>query len=465
MKKTIIEIKKLTGNSPDIVYKEYSINNTIFTIIYSKSVTNSSYINDFILRALNNKIIEEPYHYIKYKVPNNNIKEINNNEIITYLYSGFTIIIFDKNKILALENKATLTSSINKSEVEKSVKGPNDAFTENYESNIGMIRRRIKSKDLWLKEMKVGSESNTTVGLLYMNNICDINMVKKLEEQIKNIDIKYVGNSNYIIEAISNTNRFILPTTLTTQRPDYASLLLMEGRIILLVENSNEAIVLPCLFLDFFKNPEDYYEKSLNVVLSRIIRFISFFLTILTPAIYIALMAFNWESLPSNLLINFSIQRDGVPFSSVFEIIVMNTIFQILKECDLKFPGSGSSAISILGGLVLGQAAVEAGIVSPITIIVVGISAVCSLCFSSIELINSIRYWQLFLIILSALFGFAGVLIGLLIILATLVSQSSLGVDYFSPFEPFSLKKQEDAIITTKKSKFNPINIFKGDKK
>ncbi|MEG2351311.1 MAG: spore germination protein [Bacilli bacterium] len=461
----ISEFKKKTGDATDITYKDIPINNEIITAIYSNSVSSSISINDFILRRLDeekSKIkTKDLFLYIKNYIPNNNGKEITEEEISYYVLSGFTIILFENNKgILAFENKADLYSEINKSEKEKSLKGPTDAFSENYQSNIGMIRRRIKSENLWFKEARVGKKSQTMVAIFYLNKTCDEKLVNDIYKKIKNIDIEYAGNTNYVLEAISNSQRNVFPTNLYTERPDYACQMIMEGRIILMVENSNEVAILPTLFLDFFKSPSDYYEKSINVTANRFVRFIAFILAILTPAMYIALMAFNWESLPSDLLISFSIQRDGVPFSTVFEIVTMIFMFQILRESDIRFPGKGGSSISIVGALVLGQAAVDAGIVSPITIIIVGICSIASLAFSSIELVNSIRWWQLFLIILAALFGFIGIVFGILILLAILVSEQSCGKPYFSPFEPFNLNGQSDAIILNTKSKLHPKNIF-----
>ena len=464
--KNIKEIKNKTGNASDITYKNYPVDNKIITFIYANTVSSQSDINDFILRRLdeegNNLKNKDLFSYIKNYVPNNSLVEIKTmNDALYYLLNGFTLILFDDEiRILAFENKAKLHSDVQRSENEKSLKGPTDAFTENYQTNTGMLRRRLKTEDLWFKETVVGSKSKTKVSLFYLNGVCDEKLVNDIYEKIKNIDIPYVGNSNYILDAISNPNRSIFPTNLVTERPDLACQMLLEGRIVLMVENSNEVIILPCMFIDFFKNPDDYYEKSLNVFANRVIRIVAMALALLTPAVYISLMAYNLEAIPSGLLINFSIQRDGVPFSSVFEILVMSFMFQILRESDMRFPGKGGSSISIVGALVLGQAAVEAGIVSPITIIIVGISSVASLAFSSIELINSIRWWQLILIILASLFGFIGVMFGGIIMVALLVSRRSCGKPYFSPFEPFNKKGQKDAIISTNSFKFNPSNVF-----
>ena len=464
--KNVKEIKKKTGNASDITYKDFPVDKKIITFIYSNSVSSQSDINDFILRRLdeegNSLKDKDLFSYVKNYVPNNNLVEIKTIEdALYYLLNGFTLVLFDDEKqVLAFENKAKLHSEVQRSENEKSLKGPTDAFTENYQTNTGMLRRRLKTENLWFKETIVGSKSKTKVSLFYLNGVCDEKLVNDVYEKIKNINIPYVGNTNYILDAISNPNRSIFPTNLVTERPDLACQMLLEGRIILMVENSNEVIILPCMFIDFFKNPDDYYEKSLNVFANRVIRIVAMALALLTPAVYISLMAYNLEAIPSGLLINFSIQRDGVPFSTVFEIIVMSFMFQILRESDMRFPGKGGSSISIVGALVLGQAAVEAGIVSPITIIIVGISSVASLAFSSIELINSIRWWQLILIILASLFGFIGVMFGCIIMIALLVSKKSCGKPYFSPFEPFNKKAQKDAIISTNSFKFNPNNVF-----
>ena len=464
--KIIEEIKLKTGNAPDISYKDFPFSKQIITFVYSTSVCSSDDINAFILKRLSeekrNLNKTNIFEYIKNYIPNNKSKVIYSlEEALYYLFSGFTLVLFDNiKKIIVFENKANLSSSIQRSENEATLKGPSDSFNENYENNIGMIRRRLKTENLWIKETIVGKLSKTKVALFYLNNICDKELIESISEKIENINVDYIGNSNYILDAISNPNRAIFPTSLSSERPDKVCQMLLQGRICLMVENSNEVIILPCTFIDFFKNADDYYEKGLNVFGSRLIRIIAIILAVLTPAAYISLMAYNIEAIPSGLLINFSIQRDGVPFSTVFEIIVMNLMFQILRESDMRFPGKGGSSISIVGALVLGQAAVEAGIASPITIIVVGVSSVASLAFSSIELINSIRWWQLFLIILASLFGFIGVMFGCIIILALILSEKSCGKPYFSPFEPFNLKKQKDAIIVTKDSKFDTKDIF-----
>ena len=239
--KNIKEIKNKTGNASDITYKNYPVDNKIITFIYANTVSSQSDINDFILRRLdeegNNLKNKDLFSYIKNYVPNNSLVEIKTmNDALYYLLNGFTLILFDDEiRILAFENKAKLHSDVQRSENEKSLKGPTDAFTENYQTNTGMLRRRLKTEDLWFKETVVGSKSKTKVSLFYLNGVCDEKLVNDIYEKIKNIDIPYVGNSNYILDAISNPNRSIFPTNLVTERPDLACQMLLEGRIVLMV--------------------------------------------------------------------------------------------------------------------------------------------------------------------------------------------------------------------------------------
>lgn len=468
IQENINTIKILTGNSPDIIYKDILINKKTVAIIYSKCVCDEESINDFILRRIdeekNNIKAKDMITYFKSYIPNCNALLIDDiNQLLYYIASGFTALLIDKqNKCLVFENKAKLDSGVLKSQVEKSVKGPLDALTENYSINIGMIRKRIKDPNLWLEEKEIGTESKCKTAMFYINGKVKQHLLDKIRVKLDQIDVKYIGDSNFIVEAISKTNRTAMPTVVTTERPDYICEFLMEGRVVILCENSNTAIILPSFFVDFFKAPDDFHQKPLNVFTSRLIRIIAFLIAVILPALYIAVMAYNWEILPSGLLINFSVQRDGVPFSSVLEVLLMGSMFQILRESDIRFPGSSGSSLSIVGAIVLGQAAVEAGVVSPITIIIVGISEVASLAFNSIEMIGTIRIWELFLIVLSSLFGMIGLVFGVLILTSKLAAISSCGESYLFPIEPFNSVGLKSALAITKNYILHPFNANKG---
>ncbi|MBR3116646.1 MAG: spore germination protein [Bacilli bacterium] len=413
-------LKKLQKEAPDL--KIRTINN--INIIFFETLCNSNDINDFILKPIVMNNINDYSKLIK--IPFGNYKEINNEKDLFFcLYSGFTIINI-KNKFIACETKYPLNSSISEATNEKVVKGPKDAFTENYQNNIGLIRKRIRSKDLKVNEYVVGSESKTKVGLLYLDNVCDKDLVNEIDTKIKNIDIDYLLSINNNICKKSYT----FPTYIMTERPDLVSFMLMEGRIVIITENNQEVLIIPTFFIDIFKSIDDHYQNRINVTITRIIRIIAFLTSIIVPGLYIALTTFNQETLPTSVLINFSMQREGVPFPSFIEAIILWVTFEILREADTRVPFVVGSSMSIVGALVLGQAAVEAGLISPIMIIVIAISSVSSFLFNDNDVVNSIRIWKLIFLILGSFTGLYGIFIGTVLFFTRICSIKSFSYDY-----------------------------------
>ena len=413
-------LKKLQKEAPDL--KIRTINN--INIIFFETLCNSNDINDFILKPIVMNNINDYSKLIK--IPFGNYKEINNEKDLFFcLYSGFTIINI-KNKFIACETKYPLNSSISEATNEKVVKGPKDAFTENYQNNIGLIRKRIRSKDLKVNEYVVGSESKTKVGLLYLDNVCDKDLVNEIDTKIKNIDIDYLLSINNNICKKSYT----FPTYIMTERPDLVSFMLMEGRIVIITENNQEVLIIPTFFIDIFKSIDDHYQNRINVTITRIIRIIAFLTSIIVPGLYIALTTFNQETLPTSVLINFSMQREGVPFPSFIEAIILWITFEILREADTRVPFVVGSSMSIVGALVLGQAAVEAGLISPIMIIVIAISSVSSFLFNDNDVVNSIRIWKLIFLILGSFTGLYGIFIGTVLFFTRICSIKSFSYDY-----------------------------------
>ena len=454
----IEKFKKLQQYNPDLKIRKLKNNSDDIYIIYFESICDSNSINDFILEPINeNKInsIED----IKNKIPSGNIKEISDEQtLINCLYSGFTLILI-KNKFISFETKDSLDSGINEATNEKVIKGPKDAFTENYQSNIGLIRKRIRSENLKIDEYVIGTSSKTKVSLMFMQDIANKDLVKKLEKKLQTMSMDYVANSNYITENLNNSNH-MFPTNLMTERPDYVSFSLMEGRVVIIVENTPQAIILPAFFSDFIKTVDDYYQNTKNVTITRIIRILALIISIFTPAIYIALTTFNQETLPTSVLINFSIQRAGVPFPSIVEAIIMWLTFEILRESDTRIPFVMGTSMSIVGALVLGQAAVEAGLISPIMIIIIAISSVASLLFNDNDMVNAIRIWKLLFLLLSAFVGLYGVFIATILFITKLCSMQSYGFDYTAPIAPFNLQAQKNNVILTRKYKLNKRNPF-----
>lgn len=452
----IEDLKKFKKYNPDLKIRELKNGNTTVYIIYFETLCKSNTINDFILKPIYDDKIKS-LDDIKNKLPSGNLLEINDeNTLYDNLYSGFTIISID-NKFISFETKESLDSGIVVATNEKVIKGPKDAFTENYQSNVGLIRKRIRSKNLKVNEYTIGTSSKTKVALFYLDDIVNKDLVNKIEKKLKTMSLDYVANSNYIIDAMSKKNN-IMPTNIMTERPDLTSFLLMEGRIAIMVENSPQVIIIPMFFSDTIHTIDDYYQNSKNVSVTRIIRVIAFIISVTIPGMYLALTTFNQEALPTSLLINFSIQRQGVPFPSVVEALVMFLIFEILKESDTRISFVVGTSMSIVGALVLGQAAVDAGLISPIMIIIIAVSSVTSFLFNDNDLVNAIRVWKLIFILLSAFAGLYGFFIALLLFLVKISSMDSYGFDYVTVDGILKSNIQKNGIILTKKFKLNKRN-------
>ena len=433
------KLYKLKENLNDLIIK--NINNNIY-IINIETITSSKNISDFILEHINNISSD----YLLNNLPLPNIQLIDDyNTLLNRLFNGFTIIITSK-EIIAIETRNNLTRGISDANYEKTIIGPKDAFIEDYNTNLGLIRKRIKDSNLFVKTYELGKFTKTKVGLIYINNICKKDLINKIDNKLKNINIDGIINSNSLKRYLNTSNNFF-PTIKSTERPDLTSMSLLEGKVIILTDNSPEVLILPTFFIDFFHMSDDYYQKQTNITFIRLIRLIAFLLSILLPAIYISLTTHNPDSMPIKLLLSFQKGRQNVPIPAFIEAIIMIISFEILRETDIRIPSSMGTAISILGGIVLGDAAVSAGIVSPIMIIVIAISAISGMLIQSIEVINSIRWYRFLFIILSSLFGFYGIFLGTISLLTTLSSTKSIDKDYLYPFAPFNLNEQKDAIL------------------
>ncbi len=452
--KIVGRIKKDTNNVSDITYRIKYVNKKKLYIIYNEALTSSDKISDFIMRSLD--YIDNKYdsnidliNVILNEISNFKIKTINTyQDICYYLNYGFTIILIDGySKYLVLETKRNLARGISTPTTENSVRGALDSFVEDYQTNIGLIRRRIKSNDLWFNNIEVGRYTKTIVSVIYINGICNNNLVKRVNNLINRIDIDGIIDSGTIKNLIQKENKSVFPTILSTERPDKVCQYLLEGKVIIMVDTCPFCLILPADFNDFFVNSEDNFGNSINISLTRIVRYVAFFISMITPSIYIAVTTFNYEMLPTDLLVNIAAQRDNVPFSAFFEALIMMASFEILRESDLRKPSFASSALSIVGALILGEAAVNAGLVSPIMIIVIAITSISALVFSELEMINGLRWYRLLFMIGAAFLGIFGVVLVFIYFIIKFSSLLSFGIPYSSPFSPTDIAGIKNSFI------------------
>ena len=471
-KKIVQKVKTLYGNSPDVNSRIINIKGKNVGIIFLESSSQASTVSDFIIKGTlytkeNKNIFQNIFEALKNDLFNSQLFIINDfNEFPYYLSSGFTIItVDDSDKAIVMETRAQLDRGVTESSSEPILRGSKDSFTESHSKNLGLIRKRIKDPNLWFDELKLGRRTKTRISIAYINGIADPQKFKKIKERLNKIDIDGVLDSGNIRDYLIK-QKSIFPQIHSTERPDVVSQALLEGKIVIFVENCPFTLILPTVFIDYLHTSEDEYQKAENITFTRVLRVIALIITVFTPAIYIAITTYDQNTIPDKLLISLAIQREGVPFPTTFEIILLTAIFEILRESDIRSPNSMSAAMSIVGALVLGQAAVDAGIVSPITVIVVAFTSICSLIFTDIDFMNGIRAWRFIFILAASFLGIIGILSFAIIWLIKLASLENLNTSFLAPFAPFYKEEQlntiyhaeEDKLITRPKyiSTLNP---------
>ncbi len=449
-------IEESLGKSADIIKRKIEINGTEIGYIYLESVASDDKISNFFMKDISSYIkdkkrpfFDDIFDSLENTIPNSHLQIIEKKEDLFYLLSGGYTCIFveGEKKALAIETRTTLDRGVQESSSEAVVRGPKDSFTENHNVNLGLIRKRIKDKNLWMQEMKIGRRTQSKVTISYLKDVVDPNLVERIMHDLKKIDIDGILDSGYIREFLLKGKRSFFPQFISTERPDLASMSILEGKVVILVENSPYVLIVPGLLIDFMHTPEDEYQKPINVTFVRILRTFSFFLTIFLPGLYVALTTFNQEIIPNELLISLAVQREGVPFPTAVETLMMIVTFELLRESDIRIPNASGSSIGIVGALVLGEAAVTAGIVSPIVIIIIGVTSISGLLFTDIDMVNGIRWWRIIVVLFSCSMGIIGFVAVFLLFIIKLCSLEYNGVPYLAPISPFDLEAEKDAIV------------------
>ncbi len=436
----IDELYKTKQHMPDLQIKEISFGVNKVYIINIQTVSSSQLTNQYIMDYFSKRsLIKKKLFSLKKDIinfiPSISFIEIKKNELFYYLFNGFSALIY-KNEIICFETKANLDRGVNEPTSEPTIRGPKDSFNENYNTNLGLIRKRIKDENLYFNELILGDKTKTKICIMYMNNIVDKELLEYSINSIKNIKTDKVLDSYYIKELIKKENPSLFPTIKSTEKPDIIAKSLSEGKICVVCENSNSVLIIPTFFIDFFYNDEDNYNKKIYVWFVKILRILVLFITIFAPAIYLSLITYDQQMLPIDLLIEFSIQRNGVPFPVIIEALLLMLTFEILYEADALTPTSRGTSLSILGALVLGDAAVVAGVVSPIMVIIVAITAISSIFFIYQNFQSFIRAYRYTLMVLASIFGIVGILFGFMFLITDLCSIKSFGKPFLLPISP-----------------------------
>ncbi|MHA2961374.1 spore germination protein [Priestia megaterium] len=457
--KNIERLLNELGNSSDVSFRmvESPYQNTLkAAVIHLDGLADENIINENIMTPLiqwlkeSNQVvtvekIEEQIPQIL-TVSQLTIKE-NWHEFVSAVLTGDTVILLNGSSKIFIGNTKKLQSrAVTEPTSQTVVRGPKDSFTENLRTNTSLIRARIQDPNLRLDSMKIGSVTHTDIGIMYIQGNADERIVEEIKERLKGIKVDGILESNYIEEFIRDDRTTIFPLLLNTERPDAVVGNLLEGRIAIIVQGTPFVLIAPAIFSQFFQSPEDYYQNDYISSFLRLLRFGSFFLSMYASAIYLALITHHQGLIPNTLMVSLMAQRERVPFPAIVEMVVMELAFEMLREAGIRMPRAIGPAVSIVGALILGQAAVEAGFVSAAVVIIVAISAISNFTLPSTSIVNAARGFRFILILISAFIGLYGILLMTLCIWLHISSLRSFGIPYFSPFAPFDFKEQKDTL-------------------
>lgn len=371
----------------------------------------------------------------------------NIDDILHSLFDGLVILLFDHvDQALVVDIRGGDMRTVQEPIIDKSICGAREGFVENLVVNIALIRRKLRDPNLVVFRTTVGRRSRTDVAILYIEDIADPAIVAELKKRIDQINIDATLSSGYINQLIEDNPYTVFPLTRVVERTDIAAAELAEGRVVLISDQSPLVLVYPALFVEMFQTAEDYYEKSLVGSFWRPFRLLAFFLAVSLPSLYIALLSFQPELIPLDLLISMARAREQVPYPVVFETIIQMTIIQFVIEAGLRLPTPLGQTIGVVSGIILGQAAITAKLASPEVIIIIAVATIATFCIPNFCMSMAARIISLPLLLLSSAFGLFGFSLGWLFIITHLSGLSSMGVPYFAPFAPFRFSDLHDSV-------------------
>ena len=441
-------IKEKFKNSYDVVYREIECESGIIIGIFIDNLCDSKFISEYIFNPLiQNKIDTVDLEYIKKDIlPANSIGDINSNEeAVSHILSGDLVLIFSlSNKAIYCEAKGFVKRSVGVPSTENVIKGPREGFTESFVDNVSMIRRKIKNTNLKFESLILGNKSNTVVVLCFIEGVAPVKLVDYIRKKVINIKIEFILDTNYIEEELKDKHT-AFDTIGTTEKPDVVASKLLEGKIAIIVDGTPFVITAPYFLIDNFQTPEDYYSNKNFANLSRVMRVLSFCLASLLSGIYLAISTFHFSLIPTVIALRLSLSRAGVPFPTVVELLLMTFFFQLLREAGIRLPQVIGQSMSIVGALILGDAAVGAGLASQSTIVIVALSSIAS--FLVPKLYGALSIWNIIIIMFSSVLGLPGFYIGVFIFMSHMAGLESCGYPYLFPFGTLESFKLRDILV------------------
>ncbi|GKX28003.1 spore germination protein [Vallitalea longa] len=371
------------------------------------------------------------------------------NNIINYVLKGNSVIIIPSEETYIIANTLKIQKrQVQEPNIENTIKGARDSFTENYDDNISLIRYRLKDPKLRIDEFEVGKRTQTAVAVIYIEDIANEDLIKTVKDKISKIEIDGILESSHIEKFILNNSFNFFPQSGIVERSDTACSNILEGKIIILVEGGNLALVVPKTFIEFFDTGDDHFDNTFISIFSKFIRILCIFISLFLTSLYVIVVSFHTDILPPEYIISLAVSRATVPFNAFLEALLMELVAEILREASVRLPKQIGPAIGIVGTIVIGQASVAAGLVSPLLVIIVSLCIMSSFATADYSITNTIRLLKFVMLIITSIFGLFGFTMGIILITVNLCSIDSFGVSYVAPLSPLNFRDLKHLILS-----------------
>lgn len=440
-------LKTVFSDCDDMVWKRFELereqeNLSVF-ILYIDGMSDGEMVERTITRPLlyewrNAKRTEQGsvfdflFHYQTESV--DMTKKSNLMDAVAAVLNGDSAIFVDgENQAAVLSSKKLPARAIGTPQKENGLKGPRESFNENFRTSTALLRRKIKDPKMKEKQGYLGQRSRTVYGLMYMEDLVMPGLLEEIEKRLERFTIDGIFDSGMLVHLLEEKWYSPFPQVQTTERPDKAASAIAEGRVVLVVDNSPEVIILPSTLNTFFQAADDYYNRFAVATFARALRYIAAYITVLLPGLYVAITCYYPQVLPAEFLLAIVGARNDVTFPIVVEVLLMELLFELLREAGLRLPGQMGNTIGVVGGLIVGQAAVDAALVSTIVVIVVALTAIASFAIPNEEFSSTVRLLKFVMILLGAVWGLYGIMIGILALQIHLASLESFGIPYLMP--------------------------------
>ncbi len=459
------QIEKKLHKSSDLKSRTVQFFGTDICIMYIADITDNLLLNESLIYPITSYLKttdEDVYTTIKEKVlSNNEVGEADTvQQAIDELLTGKTLVIIDgAEKILTCDNEKVVTRTVGEPPTSVVIKGPREGFTESIKYNLALVRRRVKSDDLVVQNIELGKLTKTQISVLYFDSVADKNVVKKIMRRLKNIVIDGVIDSHYLVSYLQKNPKSLFKQVGDTEKPDILVAKMLEGRVGILVDGSPIALTLPFILIEDLQNSDDYYSQPIRVTFVRLLRLIGVILAVMLPGVYVALELYHYKILPTEFLVTLMNTTEGIPFSPFIELFFVVLLFEILYEANLRMPQYFGMAMSIVGALILGDTAVNAGLVSPPAVMVVALSGITFYIIPSQAAQFSIL--RLIGLIIGACVGLYGILLFSVFIISYLSSFDSYNSAYLAPVSPYIADDKKDNFkrVIIKEMKRRPKSI------